>query len=89
MNNTDLNSVFPLITNFFNKYILQCYTDFPGDTSSKEPPYPPISAGDVRDMSLVPESGRSPGGHGNPLQYSYLVNPMDREACRATVHGVA
>ena len=27
------------------------------------------------------------GGHGNPLQYSYLENPMDR-AWRATVHGV-
>ena len=28
-------------------------------------------------------------GHGNPLQYSYLENPMDRAAWRATVHGVA
>ena len=34
--------------------------------------------------------GRSPGeGHGNPLQYSYLENPMDRGAWWATVHGVA
>ena len=33
---------------------------------------------------------RSPGRrHGNPLQYSCLENPMDRGACRATVHGVA
>ena len=38
---------------------------------------------------LIPGSGRSPGGHGNPLQYSSLENPMDRGAWRATVHGVA
>ena len=41
-------------------------------------------------MGLIPGSGRSPaGGHGNPLQYSCLGNAMDREAWRATVHGVA
>ena len=39
---------------------------------------------------FIPGSGRSPGGgHGNPLQYCRLENPMDREAWRATVHGVA
>ena len=33
--------------------------------------------------------GRSPGGgHGNPLQHSWLENPMDRRARQATVHGV-
>ena len=31
----------------------------------------------------------SPGGHGNPLQYSCLENPMNREAQQAIVHGVA
>ena len=37
---------------------------------------PPASAGDTRDMGLIPGSGRSPGeGHGNPLQYSYLEEP--------------
>ena len=36
-----------------------------------------------------PGSGRSPGeGNGNPLQYSYLENSMDRGAWQATVHGV-
>ena len=41
------------------------------------------------DMSLIPGSGRSPGGgRGNPLQYSCLENPMDREAWKTTVHGV-
>ena len=40
-------------------------------------------------QGYFPGSGRSPGeGHGNPLQHSRLGNPMDREACWATVHGV-
>ena len=40
-------------------------------------------------MDLIPGSGRSPGeGNGNPLQYSCLENPMDREASQATVSGV-
>ena len=50
----------------------------------------PASAEDVRDTGLIPGSGRAPGGgHGNPLQYSCLENPTDREAWWATVHGVA
>ena len=41
----------------------------------------PANAGDIRDVGLIPGSGRSPGrGHGNPLQYSCLENPMDRGA---------
>ena len=41
----------------------------------------PVNAGDIRDMSLIPESGRpAGGGHGNPLQRSCLENPMDRGA---------
>ena len=48
------------------------------------------NAGDVRDLGLIPGSGKSPGGeHSNPLQYSCLENPMDRGAWWATVHGVA
>ena len=47
---------------------------------------PPASAG---DLGSVPGLRRSPGGrNGNPLQYSYLGNPRDREAWQATVHGV-
>ena len=50
----------------------------------------PTSAGDVRDVSSIPWSGRSLGdGSGNPLQYSCLESPMDRGAWRATVRGVA
>ena len=42
------------------------------------------------DTSSIPGSGRYPGeGHGNPLQYSCLDNPIDRGAWRTTVHGVA
>ena len=56
---------------------------FPGGSDCKE------SACNVGDLGVTPGSGRSPGGgHGNPLQYSYLENPMDREAWWATVHGV-
>ena len=48
------------------------------------------NAEDMGDTGLIPESGRSPReGNGNPLQYSCLGNPMDREAWWATVHGVA
>ena len=51
---------------------------------------PPTNAGDIRDVGLIPGSGRSSGeGHGNPLQYSYLENPLDRGAWWATVHMVA
>ena len=50
----------------------------------------PANAGDARDSSLISGLGRCPGrGHGNPLQYSYLGNPMDRGVWWATVHGVA
>ena len=50
----------------------------------------PAKAGDVRDVGSIPEMGRSPGeGHGNPLQYSFLENSINRGAWRATVHGVA
>ena len=38
---------------------------------------PTVNAGDRRDVGWIPGSGRSPGGgHGNPLQYSCLENPM-------------
>jgi len=40
-----------------------------------------------RDLGLIPGLGMSPGeGNGNPLQYSYQGNPMDRGAWWATVH---
>ena len=52
--------------------------------SGKEP------ACNAGDMGSIPGSRRSPeGGHGNPLWYSCLGNPMDRGAWWAAVHGVA
>ena len=49
----------------------------------------PVNAGDIRDAGSIPGAGRPPGvGHGNPLQYSCLENPMGRGAWRATVHEI-
>ena len=60
---------------------------FPGGSVGKEPD---LNAGDARDTGSIPGSGRSPGGgHGNPLQYSCLENPMDRGAWQATVHKIS
>ena len=57
---------------------------FPGGSEGKE------SACNVGGLSSIPGSGWSPGEeNGNPLQYSWLENPMDGGAWRATVHGVA
>ena len=55
---------------------------FPGSSDGKE------SAYNVGDLGVIPGSERSPGGgHGKPLQYSCLENPMDRGAWWATVEG--
>ena len=57
---------------------------FPYSSVGKE------SACHAGDLGLIPGLGRSPGeGNGNPLQYSFLENPMDRGARQATVYGVA
>ena len=50
----------------------------------------PASAEDIIDVGSIPGSERSPGeGQGNPLQYSFQENPMDRGAWWAIVHGIA
>ena len=50
---------------------------------------PPANAEDGSDAGSIPGLGRSPRGrNGNPLQYSCLEIPMDKEAWWATVHGV-
>ena len=50
---------------------------------------PPANAGDTGDVGLIPRLRRSPGvGNGNPFEYSYLQNPVDRGAWQATVHEV-
>ena len=49
----------------------------------------PVNSGNAGDASSVPEWGRSPRGvNGNPLQDSFLENPMDNGVWQATVHGV-
>ena len=51
---------------------------------------PPVNAGDIKDLGSIPGWGRSlGGGHGNPFQYSYLENPMDRGVWSATVHRIS
>ena len=56
---------------------------FPGGSVGNE------SVCNAGDVDSIPRSGRSPGGgHGNPLQYSCLENPMDRGAWRVTVLGL-
>ena len=56
---------------------------FPGGSEGKE------FARDAGDLGLIPGLGRSPGGgHGSPLQYFCLENPMHRGAWWATVHRV-
>ena len=51
---------------------------------------PSANAAETRDTNLIPESQKAPGGgHGNPLQYSCLENPMDRGAWWVTVHGIS
>ena len=63
------------------------YRDFPGGRVVK---YPHANAGDPRDKSLIPGTGRSPGvGNSNPSQYSCLENSMGRGAWWAIVQGVA
>ena len=60
-------------------YIICIIWDFLGDAS----------AGDARDVGLIPGLGRSPGlENGNPPPYSCLGNPMDRGAWWGTVPGV-
>ena len=55
---------------------------FPDGSVLKNPP------ANARDSGSIPGSGISPrGGHGNPIQYSCLGNPIDKGAWRATVHG--
>ena len=57
--------------------------DSPGGSDGKK------SACNAGGLGLIPRLERSPGGgRGNPLQYSCLENPMDKEAWQATVHWV-
>ena len=57
---------------------------FPAGENGKE------SACSARDLGSIPGLGRSSGeGNGNPFQYSYLENSVDRGKWRATVNRIA
>ena len=69
--------------NIYYSLIYKRYYGLPSSPVRKE------SACNAGDPGSIPGSGRSPGeGNGNPLQYSCLGNPRDREAWQATLHGV-
>ena len=70
---------------FFLSYKVSFFSGFRGGSVVKNPL--PAIAGNA---SLILGSGRSPGeGNGNPLEYSYLGNPMDKGAWQTPVHGIA
>ena len=82
-----MNYLKHVIPNVF-EVVYKIKLGFPGGTGGKEPTCQ--CRLDVRDMGSIPGSGRSFGrGHSHPIPYSYLENPMDREAWQGTVHGVA
>ena len=69
---------------FFLSFSCMLLMSFPSGSDSKE------STCNLRELCSIPALGRSPGqGHGNPLQYCYLENSMNRGAWWATVHEVA
>ena len=73
-----------LLLQVFLDFLTFAFQGFPGGSQDK------ASASNVGDLGSIPGSGRSPGeGNGNPLQYSRLESPMDREAWQATVYGFA
>ena len=71
------------VSGYIHKHVY-VYTGLPWWPSSKE------SACNAGDADLIPGLGRSPGGgQANPLQYSWLEDPMDRGARQVTIHRVA
>ena len=78
------NSVYRLLFSFISLFLILYYCIFKGFPGGSEVKASPSNAG---DLGSIPGLGRFPGGsHGNPLQYSYLENPMDWGAWWATVH---
>ena len=74
----------PGTAKYIHTYIHKENMGFPGSSAVKNLP------ANAKDAGLIPGLGRPPGeGIGNPLQYSFLGNPMDGGVWWATVHGVA
>ena len=79
---TTVPSIFKISFLYLSKVFFK--RSFSGSSVNKE------SACSTGDPGSIPGSESLPGeGNGNPLQYSFLENPMDRGAWRATVHRVA
>ena len=78
------------ISIFFSENFGSCYCLLTGFQMALVVKNQPASAADIRDVGLIPGSGRYPGGgNGNQVQCSCLENSMDRGAWWAVVHGVA
>ena len=78
-----------VLSHHWNRVTTVCHNtslllfDFPGGSQGK------ASTCNMEGPGSISRSGKSPGeGNSNPLQYSYLENPMDRGAWQATVHRV-
>ena len=88
LRNENATSYSWLQTNLIFLFLCKGYQEgFPGGSVVKNPP---TNAGDTGDLDSICRLRRSSGGgHGNPLQYSYLENPMDRGGWQGIVHRVA
>ena len=68
-----MKNKFPTVPAFKDLTVFSGAEGFPGDSDGEE------SACNAGDPGLIPGSGRYSGDvHGNPLQYAYLENSMDR-----------
>ena len=81
--------VIVIVIIIISSHVSENFTGLTERGTSKEAPvvnYPPANTGDIRGTGSIPGLGKSPeGGHGNPLEYSCLENPMDRETWQATI----
>ena len=85
INQVSLKHIYTLIGIYTLLWLFICYWGFPGGSVVKKKNLP----ANARDADSIPGLGRPRGeGNGNPLQYYYLGNPMDRGTHRQTVHGV-
>ena len=77
----------PIGRDFYLYFIYGILGSFPSGSVGKESA---CNAGDSGDAGSISGFRKSPGrGHGNPPRYSWPESPMDRGACRATVHRIA